>query len=97
MPDSVYAWFDIESNTCHQAPYYLNSEKPFLTLSDQYRNQKQGFEPRTLGILSAWIWDSFLDHSATTANFMQQLLPKGTDLKINMKVVWGVNNNQLDV
>ena len=48
LPDSVYAGFDIISNTCHPAPYYLNSDKPFLTLSDQYRNPEWGFEPGSL-------------------------------------------------
>ena len=28
-------------------PYYLNSDKLFLTLSNQYRNPEQGFEPRS--------------------------------------------------
>ena len=35
MPDSIYAWFDIVSNTCHPVPFYLNSDKIFLTLGDQ--------------------------------------------------------------
>ena len=38
MPDSVYTWFDIVSNTCHPAPCYLNGDKVFLLLSDQYHN-----------------------------------------------------------
>ena len=28
-------------HNCHTAPYYLNSDKPFLTLSDQYRNAER--------------------------------------------------------
>ena len=39
----------------------------FLLLSNQYRNPERWFEPGTLGILSTWMWDSALDHSATTA------------------------------
>ena len=30
VPDSVYAWFDIVRDTCHPAPYYLNSDKPSI-------------------------------------------------------------------
>ena len=45
MPDSVYAWFDIISNTCQPARCYLNSDKVFLLLSGQYRNPERGFEP----------------------------------------------------
>ena len=45
MPDSIYAWFDIVSDTCHLAPYYLNSDEPFLTPSDQYCNPEWGFKP----------------------------------------------------
>ena len=45
MPDSVYAWFDIISNTCHPAPCYLNSDRVFLLMSNQYRNPEQGFKP----------------------------------------------------
>ena len=47
VPDSVYARFKIVSDTCHPAPYYVNSDKPFLTLSDQYRNPERGFVPGT--------------------------------------------------
>ena len=35
MLDSIYAQFNIVSYTCHPAPFYLNSDKPFLTPSDQ--------------------------------------------------------------
>ena len=45
----------------------MNSSKLFLTLRDWYHNPERGFEPGTQGILSTWIWDSALDHSATTA------------------------------
>ena len=45
MPDSVYAWFDIISNTCHPAPCYLNSDRVFLLMSNQYCNPEQGFKP----------------------------------------------------
>ena len=38
MPDGVYARFNMVSDTYHQAPCYLNSNKVFLPLSDQYRN-----------------------------------------------------------
>ena len=44
VPDSIYAHFNIVSNTCHQAPYYLKSDKPFLTLSYRYRNPERDFE-----------------------------------------------------
>ena len=47
VPDSAYAQFNIVSDTCHLAPYYFYSDKPFLTLSDQYRNPERGFVPRT--------------------------------------------------
>ena len=47
VPDSVYAWFDIASETCHPAPCYLNSYKVFLHLSNRYCNPKWGFEPGT--------------------------------------------------
>ena len=46
VPDSVYAWFNIVSNTCHPAPCYFNSNKVFLLLSDQFCNPERGFEPR---------------------------------------------------
>ena len=49
MPDSVYAWFNIVSDTCHPVPCYLNSDKVFRLLSDQYPNPEQGFK---LGSLS---------------------------------------------
>ena len=42
-----YARFDIVSDKCHPAPYYLNSDMLFLTLSDRYRNPKPGFIPGT--------------------------------------------------
>ena len=45
VPDSVYAQFDIISNTCHPAPCYLNSNQVFLLLSNQYHNPDRGFEP----------------------------------------------------
>ena len=48
MPDSVYAQFNIVSDTCHPAPCYLNSDKVFLLLSDQYRNPKRGFKSGAL-------------------------------------------------
>ena len=38
VPDSFYARFNIVSNKCHPAPCNLNSDKLFLTLSDQYSN-----------------------------------------------------------
>ena len=46
--NSVYAQFDIVSNTCHPAPCYLNSNKAFLLLSDPNHNPELGFEPRSL-------------------------------------------------
>ena len=67
MPDSVYARFDIVSDTCHPAPCYLNSNKVFLLLSDRYCNPEWWFKPGTQGILFTWIWESALDHTATTA------------------------------
>ena len=33
-----------------------------------------GFEPETYGILSTWNWDSALEHSATTAGWIKDLL-----------------------
>ena len=47
VPDSVYARFNIISDTCHPGPCYFNSNKVFLLLSDQYRNPERGFEPGT--------------------------------------------------
>ena len=47
LPDSAYAQFNIVGDPCHPVPYYLNSEKPFLTLSDWYHNPERGFEPGT--------------------------------------------------
>ena len=49
VPDSINAGFEIVSDTCHAAPYYLNSDKPFLTLSNQYCNPEQRFKPGSLG------------------------------------------------
>ena len=49
IPDSINAGFEIVSDTCHVAPYYLNSDKPFLTLSNQYCNPEQRFKPGSLG------------------------------------------------
>ena len=49
MPDSIYPQFDIVSDTCRPAPCYLNSDKLFLTLSDQYHNPKRGLEPGSFG------------------------------------------------
>ena len=48
VPDSVYARFNFVSETCHPAPYYLNSDKPFLTLRERYRNPEREFEPGSL-------------------------------------------------
>ena len=45
VPDSVYARFNILSYTYHPAPCYLNSNKVFLFLSDQYCNPERGFKP----------------------------------------------------
>ena len=45
LPDSFYNLFDILSYTCHQGPYYLNSDKPVLTLSNQYINTYLGNKP----------------------------------------------------
>ena len=45
VPDSIYARFDIVSDTCHPAPCYLNSNKVFCLLRDRYCNPEQGFEP----------------------------------------------------
>ena len=42
---SIYAWFNIVSDTCHLEPYYLNSDKPFLTLTDWYNYPELGFKP----------------------------------------------------
>ena len=36
------------SNTCHPAPCYLNKDKVFLLLSNQYRNPERGFKPGSL-------------------------------------------------
>ena len=47
-PDSVYARFDIVSDTCHPAPCYLNNYQVSLLLSDRYCNPKQGFKPGSL-------------------------------------------------
>ena len=41
----------------------------YITVSYKYMPQA-GFELGTYGILSTWIWDSPLDHSATTAGFL---------------------------
>ena len=38
---------EIVSDTCHLALYYLNSDKPFLTLSSQNCNPERGFKPGT--------------------------------------------------
>ena len=66
VPDSVYARFDIISHTCHLAPYYLNSDKPFLTLSDQYCNPGEDSKPGLR--LSVYLnLTHALNHSATTA------------------------------
>ena len=35
------------STICHPAPCYLNSDKVFPLLSDQYRNPERGSEPGT--------------------------------------------------
>ena len=71
VPDSVYARFDIISDTCHLAPCYLNSDKVFLLLSDRYHNPELGFEPGS----SAFNWNIVdgLNHSATTAGFHSRL------------------------
>ena len=53
-----------KQHNCHLAPWYLKSNKLFLTLIHRYRNPERGFKPGT----STWIWDSALDHSATTAS-----------------------------
>ena len=45
VPDSIYARFNIISDTCHPAPCYWNSDKVFQLLSDQYCNPERGFEP----------------------------------------------------
>ena len=45
VPDSVYARFDIVSNTCHPAPCYLKSNKVFLILSDRYCNLERESNP----------------------------------------------------
>ena len=50
VPDSIYARFNIVSNTCYPAPCYLNSNKVFLLLSDQYCDPERGFEPGSFGI-----------------------------------------------
>ena len=39
--------FDIVSDTCLPAPCYLNSDKVFLLLGDQYHNPEEGFKPGT--------------------------------------------------
>ena len=40
-----FIFFSIhKGHNCHPAPYYLNSDKPFLTLSNQYHKPKEGFE-----------------------------------------------------
>ena len=49
VPDSVYAQFDIVSSTCYPAPCYLNSDKVFLLLSDQYCNPERGFDHGSFG------------------------------------------------
>ena len=41
----LYNRFNIVRNTCHPVPCYLNSDKLFLTLSNQYRNPERGFKP----------------------------------------------------
>ena len=44
-----------------------------ITVPYKYMTQA-GFEPGTYGILSTWIWDSALDHSATMAGLCGQLM-----------------------
>ena len=42
------------------------NQTPSITVPYKYMPQA-GFEPGTYDILSTWIWDSALDHSATMA------------------------------
>ena len=68
MPDSINARFKIVSDTCHPAPWYLNSDKVFLLLSDQYGNPKRGFEPGSS--MSVYLnLTHALNRSATTVGF----------------------------
>ena len=41
------AWYCKQHNY-HRTPYYLNSDKVFLLLSDQYHNPERGFKPGPL-------------------------------------------------
>ena len=53
----VDAWYDIVSDTCHQASCCLKSKKLFPIWDDQYCNSEQEFKPGTEVSVSTWIWN----------------------------------------
>ena len=66
--------YDIISNSCHPAPCYLNSNKVFLLLSDQYLNPRLDSNRESSSDFVLEFENSSLDRSATTAGFHPRIV-----------------------